>query len=59
MKIAFTNKYEKQFDRLNDIKLKKQILAAVKTILAAQLIEAIPSIKKLKGFTTETTQTGF
>ena len=51
MKISFTNRYEKQFDRLTDVKLRKQIIAAVKTILDAQRIEAIPSIKKLKGFT--------
>ena len=41
MKVAFTNKYEKQFDRLNDVKLRKQVIAAVKAILEAQRIEAI------------------
>ena len=51
MKVAFTNKYEKQFDRLSDAKLGKQVIAAVKSIIDAERIEDIPSIKKLKGFT--------
>ena len=51
MKVTFTNKYEKQFDRLSDAKLRKQVIAAVKSIIDAQRIEDIPSIKKLKGFT--------
>ncbi len=50
MKVAFTNKYEKQFDRITDSKSRKQVIDAVKSIIDAPKLDQIPSIKKLKGF---------
>ena len=50
MKIAFSNKYEKQFDRLTDTKIRRQVVAALKSIIDAQRLEEIPSIKKIKRF---------
>ena len=50
MKVTFTNKYEKQFDRLSDPKTRRQIAATVANIIAANRLDEIPSIKKLKGF---------
>ena len=50
MKVAFTNKYEKQFDRITDSKIRKQVVDAVRSIIDSPKLEQVPSIKKLKGF---------
>ncbi|MCX8490448.1 MAG: hypothetical protein ORN54_05215 [Cyclobacteriaceae bacterium] len=51
MKVVFSKKYERQFDKLSNSKTRRQIVAAVKSIIDANRLEDIPSIKKLKGFT--------
>lgn len=51
MKVAFSKKYERQFDKLSNAKMGKQIVSAIKSIIEAKRLEEIPSIKKLKGFT--------
>ncbi|MFM8834107.1 MAG: type II toxin-antitoxin system RelE family toxin [Cytophagales bacterium] len=50
MKVLFTNKYEKQFDRISDQKSRKQIVSTVRSIIDSYGLEDIPSIKKLKGY---------
>ena len=51
MNVTFSKKYERQFDRLSSAKTRKQIVASVKSIIDANRLEEVPSIKKLKGFT--------
>jgi len=51
VKVAFSKKYERQLDKLSNAKMRKQIAAAVKSIMEAEQLEEIASIKKLKGFT--------
>lgn len=50
MKVAFSKKYERQFDKLSNAKTQKQIASAIKSIIEAKRLEEIPSIRKLKGF---------
>jgi len=50
VRVAFTNKFEKQLDRIRDKKLLIQIRGTIKIIIQANTIGDIPSIKKLKGF---------
>ncbi|MBX2900894.1 MAG: hypothetical protein KF775_14680 [Cyclobacteriaceae bacterium] len=50
MKVTFSKKYERQFDKLGNAKIRNQVASAVKSIIEAKRIEDIPAIKKLKGF---------
>ena len=51
MKVAFSKKYERQFDKLAKANDRKRIAAAVQSIIDTKRLEDLPSIKKLKGFT--------
>ena len=50
MNVEFTKKFEKQVDKIKDKKLREEISFAVKTVLFAKDITAIPNIKKLRGY---------
>jgi mRNA interferase RelE/StbE len=50
MRVTFSKKFERQFDKIGNAKLQQQIRLAVKSIMDADRVENIPSVKKLKGF---------
>jgi len=51
VKVGFTKKFEKQLAAITQPKELSQIRDAVKSIMDASRLDAIPSIKKLKGYT--------
>lgn len=49
MNVEFTRSFEKQLDRITDVKLKDEIAEVVRKVISAKSLNTISSIKKLKG----------
>ena len=49
MNIAFSNQFEKQFDTITNLMVRKAISGAIKKIINATFLKEIPNVKKLKG----------
>lgn len=49
MNVEFTRLFEKQLDRIKDVKLRNEIAEVVREVTSAKSITTISNIKKLKG----------
>ncbi|MBI2966655.1 MAG: type II toxin-antitoxin system RelE/ParE family toxin [Bacteroidetes bacterium] len=49
MKVYFSKKFEKELDKITDPSLKKNVSKAVKILLDANSLVAVPNLKKMKG----------